>query len=521
MKKINAVFMFFILFTCITFMPLRADKLTNIDISPSQLINYRNETITNDNLAKYEPGPLMNTARMGHNYITLPDGKVVLLGGHGTGFHGLNTAEIWKPGTEEFTTMNMVYTHSWPIFDRLHDGTYLLAGGCRSLGIPYYATSEIYNPADSSFTAVSNMVRFRSGTGSATMSDGRVLIAGAWWTHNDAHTYGELYDPIKREFSAVGPFEVARSLTIVIPTADSGAVVLGGRTATGSLDKMPIEYFEPRKGKISTLHNSLTINDIQWDITNSWSRPSFMQQMPNGEYLWLGSHNEDNITEYILFTFNPVSKDIKQFVTEPPLPTSTRALFDNHPLIDYSRNKAYLVANVPERDTLSTITVYSIDLDEGTLTVPENSYGINYYISSAGMVLLNDGRIFISGGSSDRTNFNPVNNTILITPPEGVTSIDDLHIAQITKLQNNYPNPFNPQTNISFTLEKPQHITLEIYNMRGQRITTLANKKYPAGNHEVVWNGKDYNRQRVSSGVYYYQMITPSHREVKRMVLLK
>jgi hypothetical protein len=126
---------------------------------------------------------------------TLPDGRVALFGGHGTGFTALNSAEIWSPSTDSFTTLTMQYTHDWAAFASLSDGRFLLAGGSANLGIPQYATSELFDPATGTFTAVGNLVRFRSGSGAAALSNGTVLIAGAWWTHNDAHTYGELFTP--------------------------------------------------------------------------------------------------------------------------------------------------------------------------------------------------------------------------------------------------------------------------------------------------------------------------------------
>jgi hypothetical protein len=56
-------------------------------------------------------------------------------------------------------------------------------------------------------------------------------------------------------------------------------------------------------------------------------------------------------------------------------------------------------------------------------------------------------------------------------------------------LLQNYPNPFNPSTKIKFALPKPEIVTIEIYNIIGQKIITLLNKPMPAGYHEVEFNG--------------------------------
>jgi hypothetical protein len=74
------------------------------------------------------------------------------------------------------------------------------------------------------------------------------------------------------------------------------------------------------------------------------------------------------------------------------------------------------------------------------------------------------------------------------------------------RLEANYPNPFNPTTNISFSLPAEAEIKLNIYNIKGQKVKTLSNSVYPQGNHNVVWNGRDDNGQPVGSGVYFYRL---------------
>jgi len=91
----------------------------------------------------------------------------------------------------------------------------------------------------------------------------------------------------------------------------------------------------------------------------------------------------------------------------------------------------------------------------------------------------------------------------------------------ITQLNSNYPNPFNPTTTISFNLAKDTDVTLQVYNIKGQLVNTLINETYTAGEHSVVWNGKDKRGSTVSSGVYLYKLKTTDHTDVKRMMLIK
>ncbi len=83
-------------------------------------------------------------------------------------------------------------------------------------------------------------------------------------------------------------------------------------------------------------------------------------------------------------------------------------------------------------------------------------------------------------------------------------------------LSQNYPNPFNPSTVISFALPHTSHVTLDICNILGQRVTVLTDQQLPAGQHEVVWNASEY-----SSGVYFYRIRTDKNTATKKMLLVK
>jgi hypothetical protein len=90
-------------------------------------------------------------------------------------------------------------------------------------------------------------------------------------------------------------------------------------------------------------------------------------------------------------------------------------------------------------------------------------------------------------------------------------------------LYQNYPNPFNPTTMISFSLnsENTEDTELIIYNLKGQKVKILVNKVLPAGEHSVVWDGKDDNNKPVSSGIYFYQLKVGDFEQTKKMILMK
>jgi len=94
-------------------------------------------------------------------------------------------------------------------------------------------------------------------------------------------------------------------------------------------------------------------------------------------------------------------------------------------------------------------------------------------------------------------------------------------IPMANKLNSNYPNPFNPDTNIAYSINNAGKVSLEVYNIKGQLVKTLVNEQQEIGHYIVSWNGKDNSRKPVASGVYFYKMKTQNYNSTKKMILLK
>ncbi len=87
-------------------------------------------------------------------------------------------------------------------------------------------------------------------------------------------------------------------------------------------------------------------------------------------------------------------------------------------------------------------------------------------------------------------------------------------------LAQNYPNPFNPSTEIGYTVPKGQ-VTLDVYNVLGQKVTTLVNDFVAAGTYHVTWNGTDAYGMPVTSGLYLYKLTSDAGVQVKKMMFQK
>lgn len=91
----------------------------------------------------------------------------------------------------------------------------------------------------------------------------------------------------------------------------------------------------------------------------------------------------------------------------------------------------------------------------------------------------------------------------------------------VTGVRSIYPNPFNPSTTVSFGMEQSGQVTVRVYDVSGRLVRTLANREYPAGSHDLVWNGKDERGRGVASGTYLVRFETGDVQEVQRIALLK
>ena len=88
-------------------------------------------------------------------------------------------------------------------------------------------------------------------------------------------------------------------------------------------------------------------------------------------------------------------------------------------------------------------------------------------------------------------------------------------------LLQNFPNPFNPETQIAFGLPEASFITVRIFNTMGEEVRTLVEGQFGAGVHSVIWDAKDDSGKQVTSGFYIYRLTAGHMTQVKTMNLLR
>jgi len=167
-----------------------------------------------------------------------------------------------------------------------------------------------------------------------------------------------------------------------------------------------------------------------------------------------------------------------------------------------------------------------IYLWEGSSTFAGTPDSLNTitFASDSGIYVLNDSSLEITNYSfSDQSK-------IVAIPPATLTidgvayrsGIDEEDIPEVLVFNaRNYPNPFNPETTIAFTIPKDTVVKIDIFNVKGQKVKSLLHDKYLKGTHTIVWNSTNDDNRTVGSGVYFYRVQTNENSAVKKMLLLK
>jgi hypothetical protein len=111
--------------------------------------------------------------------------------------------------------------------------------------------------------------------------------------------------------------------------------------------------------------------------------------------------------------------------------------------------------------------------------------------------------------------------TFVNITPAGLYERDPREMKTTFILHQNYPNPFNPSTTIEYELSKPGWVRIQIIDVNGRLIRTLLSGYRSVGRHQVIWDGRNEDLQRVASGVYLYRMYNGNGVRIKKLLYVK
>ncbi len=151
--------------------------------------------------------------------------------------------------------------------------------------------------------------------------------------------------------------------------------------------------------------------------------------------------------------------------------------------------------------------------------VPSQAAGFRLQKAGDGAFIYVAGRPYRYNTSASYQNY----DYMLTTWAGGLTAIGDEPdlLARPFGLAQNQPNPFNPSTQIRFSLAHAGHVSLKIYDAAGRHVRTLVDDTRSPSEHTVTWDGKDDTGASVAAGVYLYKLQTKEDTQTRRMVLVK
>ena len=100
-------------------------------------------------------------------------------------------------------------------------------------------------------------------------------------------------------------------------------------------------------------------------------------------------------------------------------------------------------------------------------------------------------------------------------------SVDNNTIPEVFALYNNYPNPFNPTTNIRYDIPEASDVRIDIYDLVGKKVKTLVSKQHQPGRYKIQWNATNEFGSAVATGMYIYKIQAKDFVSVKKLLLMK
>lgn len=239
-----------------------------------------------------------------------------------------------------------------------------------------------------------------------------------------------------------------------------------------------------------------------------------------GSLIWLYGRGAQS--EFKLDSANTAIE--KAFILSSPYPVIRTGLDENA----VQAGQTHCLSVYPDNPLAGSNQVV-IRYDDADLKLEDQYLGDEATLAAYHWVDATTGWILI-GGTIDtvqNTIYAPIAQTGIYAAftNQIITGVEDDEYGDILpyqfELSQNYPNPFNPVTTIEYSLPERSSVTIEVFNVVGQKVRTLVDRVESAGSYTVTWDGTSSSGQPVSTGVYLYRFQAGDHVESKKMLLLK
>jgi len=262
---------------------------------------------------------------------------------------------------------------------------------------------------------------------------------------------------------------------------------------------------------------------------NIWGNSKVLSGIPEDKYfvdiythdLIEGTSQKYRKLNYFFLRKGPVVLDHYRITSSDTIPHNTDKLKFEFTLRNEGLSAAAsnITSEVVALDTFSIISglvkINYGDIQAGTTAVgPEKQY-LKFDLGNDLSVDSINVRFKIDISSSGYLFWSDTFSVFVFRDPSEIELLDQ-NTPKEFSLKQNYPNPFNPATNIEFSLPKSEFVTLKIFNLLGQEVTTLVSEKLKSGTYQYTWNAGS-----LASGVYMYHLQTENYTETRKMVLMR
>lgn len=520
--------------------------------------------IYNPTLGSWSPANPMFYPRWDAEFVILDDGRILVTGGANQ-----KSCEIYDPNTGTWSlTDSMATRRRYHGITKLPDGKVLVTGGLSNVDTYANDGVEIYDPITGLWTELPNLSGNRWLHTSTLLPNGKVLITGGSETlsyFDSVFTVCQLFDPATQTWQNFPSMSYGRITHAAALVGGGRVVVIGGASQTVNEIARTV-LLEPRpqilsirdvphdqggevtvrwlRSVLDTNLNSLTSYTI-WRATPLHGIQGTYSGPTNSRRHTLSSTGA--MFDWELVGEQPAHRFNSYSFTAPTLYDSSFGTNGKHfflvsaqtsdPNVFYDSNidSGYSVDNLPP-GWIPDLAAQMTGATTARLSWPRNhsdpdlsSYAV-YRSTTSGFIPNDANRL---GTSVDTTFLDyalpPTSvlyykvRAIDIHGNEGAPSPEAAlilteagmeHTPAEFSLSQNYPNPFNPSTRIGYSLPQGSAVSLKMFDVLGEYLTTLVDGYQPAGTHEVEWVASDY-----PSGVYFYRIQAGGFTQTRKLIL--
>jgi len=387
----------------------------------------------------------------------------------------------------------------------VHDTSIYIIGGFSDSLLTGTKIIQAYYPNSNQWKILNDSLVIPRYRLSANVYNNKAYIFGGAATSNDSSYAIESWDFLTKPEIHKFDFNFNRRLSTSVVNGDY-LYIFGGVPDFNLYDSLLycIQYHIPSGEVVDTF----SINDsYNYDNIPSVQMSAIAD---NQIYIFGGVFNG------ILTEINTFGLDNKQWKTEPVSLNGKRA--GGAAVAIEQGNRIMLIGGFNE----SSPAINSVEIFNYSFNHSVEGYSLNIERAECAAAVYNES-VFVFGGED--LNGDIVSSVEKINPPfEAVTTIGEKNKSILLRdFENfhNYPNPFNPSTVISFKMNKPSHIEINIFDITGKFVKSIVNQAYKPGNFKFIWDGKNESQNPVSSGIYFYKISSQNQQETKRMILVR